>query len=60
MVWGAAFVAVVAAVVAALAILWPWAVAAPLGLIGFWITVSLLIRAYQLRVGGRRRRRNPP
>lgn len=33
-----------------LAALWPWLVAAPLGVLGGWVGVALLVRAYRLRL----------
>jgi cardiolipin synthase A/B len=40
--------------------LWPWAVAAPLALLGIWMAVSLLIRAYRLHTQGKREKRTLP
>jgi len=60
MVWGAAFVAILSEVVAVLAVIWPWAVAVPVAVVGLWTAVSLVVRAYHLRTRKGRRRRNPP
>jgi cardiolipin synthase len=45
-------VAVVTLVLVALSILWPLALVLPLSVLGLWIAVSLLVRAYLLRRHG--------
>jgi cardiolipin synthase A/B len=45
-------VAVVTLVLIALSILWPLAVVLPLSVLGLWIAISLLVRAYLLRRHG--------
>ena len=49
-----AAVAVVMLVLMAVALWWPLAVVAPLSLLGLWIAISLLVRAFILRRQGRR------
>ena len=59
---------VILLVLALLGILWPWAIAVPVGLFAGWIGVALLIKAWNLhrageqqegsaRLGGEERRR---
>ena len=49
-----AMVSVVILVLVAIGLLWPLAVVLPLGVLGGWIAVSLLARAYVLRREGAR------
>jgi cardiolipin synthase len=51
--WGAGLIALLAAVAA----LWPRAVAFPLAVLCFWVAVSLAVRAYKLRFSKKRRHR---
>ena len=43
--------------IAAVALLWPWAVAVPVALLAAWIGIAMVINAYRLRRSRRQRRR---